>query len=160
MNLQGFFSKLFTSNPESDVAIAMSQAFFGREIKEPNFLKICQKQKDQQFKSKNWLEAVFMIWMMFKSMFLEHKKLPIARRRIFDENRAEIAGFLAHYSLKDKLRFIIKRQLENWQEINAHGGVSMGSTVKSMLALKLLKSSGSGKTCCEIDIDLNVWNLF
>lgn len=81
-----------------------------------------------------------MIGMVWAMLFSAHKKIPQLKREIIDNNRGDIAGPMARVALADKVAFMMRQVSRNFDDLQYHNATTMGSTLKSMFLMKMLKS--------------------
>lgn len=78
---------------------------------------------------------------MIIQMLLVGGKIATLKRKIFEENYGDIATPMKSKAFKDKLNFLF-HMASSSSDISIHSLASFGSTIKSMLLMKLLKSAG------------------
>ena len=87
-------------------------------------------------------------------LFFNHKGVKKLQKKVFEENFGEIVNTIKNVPLEEKQRKTFSAMIKQSAHMSVHGFASMGSTMKSMFLLKVLKSSTSDPDQAEQDYNL------
>lgn len=158
MNNQMFFDvrnggglATYADYPASDFSVAGVLAFFGHHIQDQEVLEAMrQAARDNKFTGKifNLFIYLFQLYILFQD-----RHIPQLKRKLFEEDWAEIVRPMSALPLQDKFAFIYHSVITKYEVFELHVQVSLASFLKSMLLLKVLKRSSD---TAHLEEDLNL----
>ncbi len=130
-------------------------AFFGRKLTNEDFLEAVRETTEHLKNRSSLMFKLLFPFVMLYMVFLGCRKIPVYERQMFVDKEINFQVPASRVPLKEKMRAMFREMGRHFPMMQVHGNSSFGSSIKSLLLMKTLKSAGSGDDN-EVLSDLNL----
>lgn len=145
---------MFENYPNDDFSVASVIAFFGRHITDEDILASFRKLAQESKKnSSSILRFILMPFFMLYMLFFAHRKIPIAKKKLWSKDPLSLTSKLKSAPTEEKLDLLFSEASIFLPYNQIHGPVSFASSLKSMFLRKLIKPHANE---ADLEYDLNL----